>query len=171
MKKEEYREEEWQETPDNNSGEEMLADGEDSQDEEAGYHPEADGPTLKEYIEETSKNDEQAQEGELSLRKVLGGDILYTRTIRQQIWVFVLILIFCVIHIANRYSCQNDQVEIARLTKNLQNSQYKALAISSELTEHCRESHVLEMLRANNDSTLHSADQPPYIIIVNSEER
>ena len=34
------------------------------------------------------------------------------------------------------------------------------------LTEKCRESHVLDMLKQNNDSLLHIADQPPYIIYV-----
>ena len=44
-------------------------------------------------------------------------------------------------------------------------SKYKTLSLSSILTERCRESHVVDMLRANNDSTIHPADQPPYIIL------
>lgn len=144
------------------------------EEEEMEMEPEANenGRTisLKEYIKEASEDDEQPQGTRLSLRKILGGDILYTRAIRKQIWLMMLIIGFFVLYISNRYSCQKDEVEIALLKKQLENSQYKALAISSELTEQCRESHVLEMLKANNDSTLHTADQPPYIIIVNENE-
>ena len=47
----------------------------------------------------------------------------------------------------------------------------KALASSSELTEMCRESNVLEMLKNNKDSILHIANQPPYIINVPENEQ
>jgi len=144
-----------------------------TEDEDAEAEAENDAAnriSLKEYIKEESQEDEQPQTARLSLRKILGGDILYTSAIRRQIWLMMLIIGFFMLYISNRYSCQKDQVEIALLNKTLKNSQYKALAISSELTEHCRESHVLEMLKANNDSTLHTADQPPYIIIVNENE-
>lgn len=146
----------------------------DEEEQEAGEaeKPEEDekGLSLKEYIKEESVEDERPQPTRLSLRKILGGDILYTKAIRKQIWLMMLIIGFFVLYISNRYSCQKDQVEIALLNKQLKNAQYKALAISSELTEHCRESHVLEMLKENNDSSLHPADQPPYIIIVNRNE-
>ena len=48
---------------------------------------------------------------------------------------------------------------------------FKALASSSELTEMCRESNVLEMLKNNKDSILHIANQPPYIINVPENEQ
>ena len=83
----------------------------------------------------------------------------------KQIWLFLLITVFAVFYISNRYSCQKQQIEIDRLTKELKTSKYKTLSLSSILTERCRESHVVELLRANNDSTIHPADQPPYIIM------
>lgn len=45
-------------------------------------------------------------------------------------------------------------------------AKFKALSSSSTLTEKCRESHVLDVLKQNQDSLLHQADQPPYIIEV-----
>ncbi|MBO4658957.1 MAG: hypothetical protein J5637_04990 [Prevotella sp.] len=122
-------------------------------------------PSLKEVIKEKAREDEQPFSSTFSLRTILGGDILNTQAIRKQIWLFLLITIFAVLYISNRYSCQKQQIEIDRLTKELKTSKYKTLSLSSILTERCRESHVVEMLRANNDSTIHPADQPPYIIM------
>ena len=52
--------------------------------------------------------------------------------------------------------------------KELVETKYKTLSLSSLLTERCRESHVMAMLRENNDTTLHTSDQPPYIIDTNN---
>ena len=41
---------------------------------------------------------------------------------------------------------------------------YKALASASLLTEKCRQSRVLELLKENNDTLLSIPDRPPYII-------
>jgi hypothetical protein len=123
-------------------------------------------PTLKEVIDETAREDEQPSSSSFTLRKILGGDILNTATIRKQIWLILLITVFVVLYISNRYSCQQKQLEIDKLTTKLNNYKFKTLSTSSMLTEKSRESHVLEMLRVNNDSTIHTADQPPYITMV-----
>ena len=72
-------------------------------------------------------------------------------------------------YIANRYSVQNDLIEIDKLQNKLQDARYKALSSSSSLTEKSRESHVLELLKNNKDSVLKIASQPPYIINVPEE--
>ena len=133
--------------------------------EEQGEAKEQAHPSLKEVIKEKAREDEQPFSSTFSLRTILGGDILNTQAIRKQIWLFLLITVFAVFYISNRYSCQKQQIEIDRLTKELKTSKYKTLSLSSILTERCRESHVVELLRANNDSTIHPADQPPYIIM------
>ena len=66
--------------------------------------------------------------------------------------------------------CQQDLVTINRLEAELKDAKYKALSSSSTLTERCRESHILEILKNNADSLLHPAEQPPYIITVPDEE-
>ena len=71
---------------------------------------------------------------------------------------------FTLVYVSNRYSCQKDLLKINELNIKLEDAKYKALASSSQLTELCRESNVLNMLKNNNDSTLHIATQPPFII-------
>ena len=56
-----------------------------------------------------------------------------------------------------------------KLQKELQDTKYKALSTSSQITEKSRESNVLDMLKNNKDSVLHIATQPPYIINVPEE--
>ncbi len=123
-------------------------------------------PSLKEVIKETAIEDERPQSRTLSLRKVLGGDVLNTAFIRQQIWLFVLIGVFMIIYVSNRYSCQKDILEIDRLQNQLQDAKYRALSSTSELTERSRESNVLNALKAQNDSTLKMSGEAPFYIKV-----
>ena len=118
---------------------------------------------------------EQANEGDnkfsttITLKKILGGDILNTANMRRQIGLFVVIAIFMLFYIANRYACQKDLIEIDKLNKELKDAKYKALSSGSVITERSRESNVLEVLKSNNDSTLKIPSQPPYIINVPEE--
>jgi hypothetical protein len=100
----------------------------------------------------------------LNLRTILGGDFLTAEMVRKQIWLVVLMVFFTIIYVASRYQCQQDLIAIDKLEKELLDAKYKALSSSSTLTEMCRESHVLDALKQNNDSLLHISDQPPYII-------
>ncbi len=120
--------------------------------------------TLKEVIEETATEDESPQSIKFSLRKILGGDILNAAIIRRQVWLILLIAFFMVIYVSNRYSCQQDIIEIDKLHQQLTEAKYKALSSQSELTEVSRESNVLDMLKNNKDSVLKIASQPPYFI-------
>lgn len=123
-------------------------------------------PSLKEVIQEQAREDEETLTSNITLRKILGGDFLTANMLKRQIGVILIIVAFTIVYISNRYSCQRDLLEIDKLNKELLDAKYKALSSSSMLTEKCRESHVLEMLRNNKDSILHIADQPPYIINV-----
>lgn len=117
-------------------------------------------------IKESASEEDPRPSGQLNLRTILGGDLLTTEVVRSQIWLFVLIVFFSIIYVAFRYQCQQDMIAIDRMEKQLKDAKYKALSSSSKLTEKCRESHVLEILKQNEDSLLHQADQPPYIIEV-----
>ena len=125
-----------------------------------------EGLSLKEVIEEQAIEDENPLSSKLSLRKILGGDLLNTATIRRQVWLFLLIGFFCILYIANRYSCQKDIIEIDKLQAELSDAKYKALSSSSQLTEKSRMSNVIDILKNNKDSALKIASQPPYIINV-----
>ena len=128
--------------------------------------PAEDAPTLTEVIKEQATEDEAPLSKNFTLKKILGGDIFNTSTIRRQIWLLLLITAFLVVYISNRYSCQQYLIEIDRLSNELQDVKYKALSTSSQLTEKTRESHILELLKTDKDSTLRMAEQPPYIINV-----
>ena len=127
---------------------------------------EDEGLSLKEVIREQAIEDESPLASNFTLRKILGGDILSTRAIRRQVPLFLLITVFLVIYVSNRYSCQKYLIEIDQLNKELIDAKYRALSSSSQLTERCRESHVLDLLKNNQDSILKIASQPPYIINV-----
>lgn len=133
-------------------------------DRPADDKPTADGPSLKEIIQEQATEGDAPISRNLTLGKVLGGDIFNAPPVRRQIWVFLLVAFFMVIYVANRYSCQKSLIEIDKLQSELRDAKYKALASGSQLTERTRESRVLELLKNNKDSVLHIAQQPPYII-------
>ena len=96
---------------------------------------------LKEIRQNVSEDD-TVPVGALTLRKILGGDFLSAELVRHNIWPLVLVVFFTVVYVAK----------------------YKALSSSSTLTERCRESQVLKVLRESHDSLLRISDQPPYII-------
>ena len=130
---------------------------------------EAPQASLKEVIAKQAIEEEASGSSSFTLRKILGGDILTAQIIRRQIWLVILIVFFVIIYISNRYNIQNDIIELDKLQKELQDTKYKALSTSSQITEKSRESNVLDMLKNNKDSMLHIATQPPYIINVPEE--
>ena len=145
-------------------------DSQDSDDSKEPAEEEEHEESLKEAIAKQAIEDEAPLSSSFTLRKILGGDILTAQVIRRQIWLIVLVVFFIIIYISNRYSIQQDMIEIDQLQEELQNAKYKALSSSSQITERSRESNVLKMLQNNKDSVLHIATQPPYIINVPENE-
>jgi len=117
-------------------------------------------------IKDQVKEEDPKLTSNVTLRSILGGDFLTADMVRRQIWLMVIVVLFCVVYVAIRYQCQQDLIAIDKLEKELLDAKYKALTSSSTLTEKCRESHVLEALKHNKDSLLQTAAQPPYIINV-----
>ena len=148
-------------------------DGSKSQD---GNKPQDDdnetGPlkSFAEMVKERATEGDSKPNAATNLRSIINGDMLNAKVVRNQIGVFFLITFFVFIYISNRYACQRNLVKINKLTKELTDAKFRALSSTSELTEKSRESRVLDMLRACQDSTLHIASQPPYIITVPKEE-
>lgn len=122
-----------------------------------------------EQIAQNVSEDDDTPVGSLTLKKILGGDYLSAQMVRHQVWLILLIVLFITVYVAFRYQCQQDMLDIAQKESELLDAKYKAMSSSSTLTERCRESRVLDMLRANKDSVLHMSDQPPYIINVPEE--
>lgn len=109
-------------------------------------------------------------EKELTLRKIIMGDILGTKLVRSQVGVLLLIVFFVILYIALRYQCQQDMITIDKLEKELVDAKYKALSSESVLTERLRESRLLDELKSRGDSTLRAAEEPPFIVIVDENE-
>lgn len=127
--------------------------------------------SLREAIAKQAIEEEAPQSTHYTLGKILGGDILTAQVIRQQIWLFILIVFFIVVYISYRYNIQKDLIEIDKLQKELKDAKFKALSSSSQITEKSRESHVLDMLKNNKDSILQIPNQPPFIINVPENEQ
>lgn len=121
---------------------------------------------LKAAIAEQAREDERPQSANFTLRKILGGDILWSRLFRNNIKLMILIAGIIIVYITNRYSVQKDLIEIDKLNQELEDAKYRALSSNSQLTEKTRESHVLELLKNQKDSVLKISDRPPYIINV-----
>ena len=141
----------------------------ENQQQEEPQQQEVPQASLKEVIAKQAIEEEASGSSSFTLRKILGGDILTAQIIRRQIWLVILIVFFVIIYISNRYNIQNDIIELDKLQKELQDTKYKALSTSSQITEKSRESNVLDMLKNNKDSVLHIATQPPYIINIPEE--
>jgi len=146
------------------AGEQEDVAAEEEQQEEAQAKPEEAQKKLQEAIKEQAREDESEHSATFTLRKILGGDFLTAEMLRRQIGVVLLVLFFIIVYISNRYSCQKSLIEIDQLNTELQDAKYRALSSASELTERCRESNVLEMLRIQKDSTLKIPSEPPYIV-------
>lgn len=99
----------------------------------------------------------------MSLKNILGGDILTNDFFRRQVKLLVLLVIFAIIYISNRYSCQQEMIEIDQLKKELTDIKYDALTRSSELTEKSRQSHIEEYV-SKEESALQTSTNPPYLI-------
>ena len=114
-------------------------DSQDSDDPKEPAEGEEHEESLKEAIAKQAIEDEAPLSSSFTLRKILGGDILTAQVIRRQIWLIVLVVFFIIIYISNRYSIQQDMIEIDQLQEELQNAKYKALSSSSQITERSRE--------------------------------
>lgn len=144
--------------------EKKMADMEAAEQQEE--QPKAQQPSAFEQIRKNVSEDDEAPVSSMSLRKILGGDILSAQMVRKQVMLLLLIVLFIIVSVAFRYQCQQDELKISKLEQELVDIKYKALSSSSNLTERCRESRLLEALRQSKDSVLQITNQPPYIINV-----
>ena len=85
---------------------------------------------LKELKKRVSEDD-TIPVGTLTLRKILGGDILTAELVRRNIWTLVLVVFFTVVYVAFRYQCQQDMILIDKMEGQLKDAKYKALSSSS----------------------------------------
>lgn len=111
----------------------------------------------REAVEESPHN--------FSIARTLGG-VIVARYVQRQMGVVLLICVFIVCYISNRYVCQKKIVEIDRLETKIVKAKFKSTVCTSELTERSRESNVMSLLKSYGDSTLTIPNDPPYLIKV-----
>ena len=87
----------------------------------------------------------------------------FCATFKIQTRLLILIMILTVLYIDNRYSSQQELIEIDKLKKDLIDIKYDALTRSSELMEKSRQSRIEEYI-STEDSPLQTATNRPYLI-------
>lgn len=101
--------------------------------------------------------------GHMSVKSILGGDILANDFFKRQTSLLILLMVLTILYIDNRYSCQQELIEIDRLRKELTDIKYDALTRSSELMEKSRQSRIEEYISAE-ESHLETSTNRPYLI-------
>ena len=114
-------------------------------------------------MEQQDTTSQQQDSSHITLKSILGGDILAHDFLRRQANLLILIVILTILYIDNRYSSQQELIEIDKLKKELTDIKYDALTISSELTERSRQSHIEEYI-ATEGTPLQTATTPPYLL-------
>lgn len=120
---------------------------------------------MKQFTEE----DEDKPSSSSSLRSILGGEFLTAKLVRGQLGLIVLIAFFFILYINNRYKNQAELIEIDNLKKELDESRFRSLTRSSELTSKTRQSYIEDFLRNSRDSLLQISSNSPYVIKMNGE--
>ena len=119
-------------------------------------------------MKEQSPNKQKKQKGNeapnhMSLKNILGGDILANDFFKRQTSLLMLIMVLTILYIDNRYTRQQELIEIDRLKKELTDIKYDALTRSSELMEKSRQSRIEEYI-STGDSPLETSTNRPYLI-------
>lgn len=121
------------------------------------------GEMPKSNGEDNKRGDVSSTGRKITLKSIFLGDFLIGGFLRRQALLLALITIYTVIYISNRYSCQQEMIEIDRLRKQLVDIKYDALTRSSELTERTRQSRIEEYVSEKN-SELQTSTAPPYVV-------
>ncbi|GBU07366.1 hypothetical protein AwDysgo_06970 [Bacteroidales bacterium] len=94
---------------------------------------------------------------------ILGGGILKEDFIVKQSKLLILIVIFAIFFISNRYDCLKKITEIETLERDLRDIKYENLVISTKLTKNSRQSQV-EALLEREGINLKASKTPAYEI-------
>lgn len=100
-------------------------------------------------------------EADMSLRAILGGDILGGRWFRKQLRYVALLVVLSIIYVSNRYAFQHEEIRREDLADTLIDRKYKVLTISSQLTEFSMRSNIEENL---TDTTLKTSTESSYYL-------
>ena len=119
----------------------------------------ADNEAIKRYVEDEEDEDEF---GEISLKSILGGDILQSKFFVRQVIFVLFVVALMLTYTANRYNSQQEIITIDSLKLKLQEERYNVLTQSSELLNLSRQSNIEVKLKENGDSALVNPTTPPF---------
>lgn len=109
------------------------------------------------------KKKENDSSKHMSIRSILGGDILANDFFKRQTSLLILIMVLTILYIDNRYTSQQELIKIDQLKKELTDIKYDALTRSSELMEKSRQSRIEEYI-STEESHLETSTNRPYLI-------
>jgi hypothetical protein len=120
---------------------------------------------IKESLLPQSGEDERKDTklGGLFVQSILGGDFLTNPFVRRQARLLVLVMVFIIFYISNRYTVQQQMIDIQNKEDTLQDIKYDALTRSSELMERTRQSRI-ENYISTQQTGLRTSTNPPYLI-------
>ena len=119
---------------------------------------------MKEQDTHNAKRKKEKSSGKhMSIRSILGGDILANDFFKRQTTLLILVMVLTILYIDNRYTSQQELIEIDRLKKELIDIKYDALTRSSELMEKSRQSRIEEYI-STEKSHLETTTSRPYLI-------
>jgi hypothetical protein len=140
-----------------------IAD-ETTQENQSAIREEQEKAEAIEVLKKITDEENDDEMGEISFKTIFGGDILQSRLLLKQIIWFMFVVVLMIIYTANRYSAQQDTLNIAELREKLQEVKYNVLTQSSDLMNLTRQSNVEKYLKQTNDSTLLNPTSPPFLI-------
>lgn len=118
-------------------------------------------------LKDLTRDEDGQVRNNVSLRSILGGDILAGGWFRRQFWYIVMLVIMAIIYVSNRYYCQQEMITAAHLADTLADRRYKALTISSQIKEMTRRSVIEKQLP---DTTLKTPTDPILVLKVSESD-
>ena len=148
---------------------------------EAGEEKERPNPMrhlkIKEDKKKKQKDDEKADKKvgkfseledddtvSISIRTIMGGDVLGGRWFRRQFPFLLLLVMMAILYVTNRYAYQKEIIENRKLTHQLEDRRLRAVVATSDLTEFTRRSNIIKTV---SDTTLDSSPAPYYYLQAN----
>ena len=121
-------------------------------------------------VEAIRKYTDEDDRGEISLKSILGGDILGSKFFLKQVIFVMFCVILMLLYTGNRYASQQDAILIDSLRTDLLNVKYNVMTQSSELMNLTRQSNVEKMLKNTKDSILQNPMTHPFLIKMDGED-
>lgn len=110
-----------------------------------------------------TKENKRPRKKEGIFARILNGKALRDERVTNNFGLFLLIILYMLLYVGNRYILQQELHMIAKLKREVTTLKYDVLDRQSELSEKGRQSHIEQYIKDNN-SELRIATQPPYVI-------